>query len=165
MADIVSRAKRSEMMSGIRGKDTRPEMIVRQGLHARGYRFRLHRKDLPGKPDIVLPKYRAAIFVNGCFWHGHDCHLFKWPKTREAFWREKIDLNRKRDAASISDLLSRNWRVLVVWECALKGRLKQEPNAFWNLTSQWLDNGMLFLEIRSPEHKDDGQYPTAPDGA
>ena len=151
MADIVSKAKRSEMMSGIRGKDTRPEMIVRQGLHARGYRFRLHRKDLPGKPDIVLPKYRAAIF--------------KWPKTREDFWRQKIDLNRKRDAASISDLLSRNWRVLVVWECALKGRLKQEPDAFWNLTSQWLDNGTPFLEIRSPEHKDDGQYPTAHDGA
>ncbi|WP_439636117.1 very short patch repair endonuclease [Oceanicaulis sp.] len=165
MADIVSKAKRSRMMSGIRGKDTKPELIVRQGLHARGYRFRLHRKDLPGKPDIVLPKYRAVIFVNGCFWHGHDCHLFKWPKTREEFWREKIDLNRKRDATSISDLLSRNWRVLVVWECALKGRLKQEPDAFWNLTSQWLDNGTPFLEIRSPEHKDDGQYPTAYDGA
>ena len=156
MADIVSKAKRSQMMSGIRGKDTKPEIIVRQGLHARGYRFRLHRKDLPGKPDIVLPKYRAAIFVNGCFWHGHDCHLFKWPKTREDFWREKIGLNRERDVATFSSLLSQNWRVLVIWECALKGRLKQEPDSFWSLTTQWLDKGTAFFEIRSPEHNDDG---------
>lgn len=156
MADIVSKAKRSQMMSGIRGKDTKPEMIVRQGLHARGYRFRLHRKDLPGKPDIVLPKYHAAIFVNGCFWHGHDCHLFKWPKTRESFWREKIGLNRERDVATVSNLLSQNWRVLVIWECAIKGRLKQEPDTFWGLTTQWLDSWTPFSEIRSAKHNDDG---------
>jgi DNA mismatch endonuclease, patch repair protein len=99
MADIVPKAKRSEMMAGIRGKNTRPEMLVRRALHAHGYRFRLHRKDLPGKPDIVLPKYRAVIFVHGCFWHGHDCHLFKWPKTREDFWIQKIKNNQERDIA------------------------------------------------------------------
>lgn len=122
MADIVSKAKRSQMMSGIRGKDTKPEITVRQGLHARGYRFRLHRKDLPGKPDIVLPKYRAAIFVNGCFWHGHDCHLFKWPKTREDFWREKICRNVQRDARKTQELHERGWRIAEVWECSLKGQ-------------------------------------------
>lgn len=122
MADIVSREKRSQMMAGIKGKDTRPEMLVRRALHARGYRFRLHRKDLPGKPDIVLPKHRVAIFVHGCFWHGHDCHLFKWPKTREEFWREKIGRNRERDARHETALLASEWRVLRVWECSLKGK-------------------------------------------
>ena len=121
MADVVSKKKRSEMMAGIRGKNTKPEIIVRKMLHAMGYRFRLHRKDLPGKPDIVLPKYRAAIFVNGCFWHGHDCHLFKWPKTREAFWREKIVGNVARDQKKTQRLLDNGWRVAVIWECSLKG--------------------------------------------
>ena len=120
MADVVSKAKRSEMMAGIRGKDTEPEMIIRRGLHARGYRFRLHRKDLPGKPDIILPRYRVAIFVNGCFWHGHDCHLFKSPKTREAFWREKICGNIVRDRAKIEALKSAGWRVGVIWECLIR---------------------------------------------
>ncbi len=90
MPDVVSRAKRGEMMSGIRGKNTKPELVIRSALHRAGYRFRLHTRSLPGKPDLVLPKYRAAIFVNGCFWHGHDCHLFKWPGTRKDFWRAKI---------------------------------------------------------------------------
>lgn len=120
MADVVSTAKRSEMMAGIRSKDTKPEMLIRRGLHERGYRFRLHRKDLPGKPDIVLPKYGAAIFVNGCFWHGHDCHLFKWPKTREAFWRVKICGNVARDRAKTQALKVDGWKVGVLWECAVR---------------------------------------------
>lgn len=108
-------------MSGIRGKNTKPELMIRKALHARGFRYRLH-CDLPGKPDICLPKHRAVIFVHGCFWHGHGCHLFKWPKTREEFWRAKIERNREVDARAMDALLQAGWRVATVWECALKGR-------------------------------------------
>lgn len=109
------------MMSGIRGKNTKPELMVRKALHARGFRYRLH-CDLPGKPDICLPKHRAVIFVHGCFWHGHDCHLFKWPKTRPDFWEAKIKRNRTVDASARAQLLAEGWRVMQIWECALKGR-------------------------------------------
>lgn len=125
MADIVSREKRSQMMAGIRGKDTKPELLIRRALHARGYRFRLHRKDLPGNPDIVLPKHRVAIFVHGCFWHGHDCHLFKWPKTREEFWREKIGRNRERDRLAVEALHDQGWRVVTLWECQLRNEAEK----------------------------------------
>lgn len=108
------------MMSGIRGKNTKPEIIVRKALHAAGYRFRLHRKDLPGKPDIVLPKYKTVIFVHGCFWHKHDCRYFKWPKTRPDFWREKIEGNVERDRLAYEKLEEMGWRVKVVWECELE---------------------------------------------
>ena len=121
MADIVSKAKRSEMMSGIRGKDTKPELLIRRGLHARGYRYQLHGRDLPGRPDIVLPKYRTAIFVNGCFWHGHNCRLFKWPKTRAEFWRQKIYGNILRDENNLRRLIESQWRPYIVWECSVKG--------------------------------------------
>ena len=117
MVDIVDPATRSRMMSGIRGKDTKPELLVRKWLHARGYRFRLHRRDLPGNPDIVLPKYRTVIFVHGCFWHGHECKDFKWPKTRPDFWKAKIGGNVARDASNIIDLEKLDWAVIVVWEC------------------------------------------------
>ena len=134
MADVVSPEVRSRMMSGIRGKDTKPEMVVRRGLHARGFRFRLHDKRLPGKPDLVFPKYRAVIFVHGCFWHGHDCDLFKWPKTREAFWREKINRNSERDRRTIGLLLGVGWSVKVVWECEVRQRVLadlEDEIAFW----------------------------------
>lgn len=111
-------------MSSIRGKDTRPELLIRKALHKRGFRYRLHCKDLPGKPDLCFPKHRAVIFVHGCFWHGHDCHLFKWPSTRPEFWRSKIARNRETDAAARDKLLTEGWRVGVVWECALKGRAR-----------------------------------------
>lgn len=122
MADVVSPEVRSRMMSGIRGKDTKPEMIVRRGLHARGFRFLLHDRRLPGRPDLVLPKYRTVIFVHGCFWHGHGCHLFKWPKTRGLFWRAKIEANQSRDARALALLQDAGWRPLVVWECELKSQ-------------------------------------------
>lgn len=125
-------------MSGIRGKDTAPEMLIRRGLHARGFRFRLHRKDLPGKPDLVLPGHGAVIFVHGCFWHRHDCHLFKWPGTRVEFWREKIGRNVTRDAAVKADLAARGWRVLTIWECALKGRTRRPVDEVLGEAAAWL---------------------------
>ena len=148
MADIVSKEKRSEMMAGIRGKDTKPEIIIRKMLHAGGFRFRLHRKDLPGRPDIVLPKYRAAIFVNGCFWHGHDCHLFKWPRTREKFWREKIAGNVARDQMKRQQLLENGWRVAVIWECALKGSSKISLEKLDMSLQDWLRETQPKIEIR-----------------
>lgn len=108
-------------MSGIRERNTKPEILVRSLLHREGFRFRLHVQDLPGCPDIVLPKYRAAIFVHGCFWHGHDCPLYRLPSTRPEFWRNKIERNRARDCQVRDALLAAGWRVAVVWECALRG--------------------------------------------
>lgn len=124
MADVVSRRKRSQMMSGIKSKNTKPEWLVRQLLHRKGFRYRLHCPDLPGKPDLVLPKHRCVVLINGCFWHGHDCHLFKMPKTRREFWSEKISGNRARDKMQIGQLIADGWRVVVVWECALKGKTR-----------------------------------------
>lgn len=120
--DIVDQATRSRMMSGIRGRDTHPELTVRRILHRMGFRFRLHVATLPGKPDIVLPRYKAVVFVHGCFWHGHNCPAFKRPKTREAFWREKISRNQVNDKKAVDVLIATGWRVAVVWECALRKR-------------------------------------------
>ncbi len=112
------------MMAGIGPANTKPEMLIRRGLHALGYRYRLHVKELPGKPDLVFPGRRAAIFVNGCFWHGHDCALFRWPATREDFWRDKIAGNINRDRKTVALLLDQGWRLMNIWECMLKGRTK-----------------------------------------
>jgi len=120
MTDIVSSEKRSQMMSGIRGKDTKPELRVRHYLHAQGFRFRLHDRRLPGKPDLVLPKWNAAVFVHGCFWHWHDCRYFKLPKTRPEFWSEKLAGNRARDEINCRRLEALGWRVLVIYECELR---------------------------------------------
>src|SRR3954447_17314111 len=109
-------------MSRIRGRDTEPEMALRRALHALGFRFRLHRKDLPGRPDLALPKHRAVIFIHGCFWHGHGCHLLKMPATNSTFWRTKIEANRTRDARDITAMHALGWRVLTVWECAIRGK-------------------------------------------
>lgn len=148
MADIVPPAVRSRMMAGIRGKDTKPEMILRRGLHARGVRFALHRRDLPGSPDLVLPKYRAVIFAHGCFWHGHDCHLFKWPKSREAFWREKLGGNRDRDRDNLQQLRDADWRIAQVWECALKGTGRLPAQQMLNLCESWLRSDAPELQVR-----------------
>lgn len=112
-------------MAGIGSANTKPEMIIRTGLHALGRRYRLHVKGLPGKPDLVFPKHRAVIFVQGCFWHGHDCSLFRWPATRPDFWRNKIAGNIARDARVRTGLIDAGWRVLDVWECTLKGKTRQ----------------------------------------
>jgi DNA mismatch endonuclease (patch repair protein) len=109
------------MMASIRARDTKPELQVRRYLHARGFRFRLVHKDLPGKPDLVLPRWQTAIFVHGCFWHGHaGCRYATVPKTRTDFWKSKIAANAARDARSVDALLALGWRVIVVWECALR---------------------------------------------
>lgn len=138
MPDVVDQKTRSAMMSGIKGADTKPELIIRSGLHRRGFRFRLHDKRLPGKPDLVLPKYNAVIFVNGCFWHKHDCHLFKWPKTREEFWRKKISGNAERDERNVQALLDDGWRVMTVWECALKGKTRRSVEEVLEIVCAWL---------------------------
>jgi DNA mismatch endonuclease (patch repair protein) len=121
MVDVLTPEQRSFNMGRIRGRDTRPELTLRRGLHALGFRFRLHRKDLPGKPDLVFPARRAVIFVHGCFWHGHTCPMCRIPATRTEFWQSKIEGNRTRDSRSIIALDEKGWRVLLVWECALRG--------------------------------------------
>lgn len=121
-------------MSGIKGKDTKPELFVRKLLHRAGYRFRLYRKDLPGKPDIVLPKWKTVIFVNGCYWHGHeDCYLFRLPKSRTEFWEKKIGTNKVRDSRNCSQLKELGWHVGVIWECALRGKCKLPEGVILNL--------------------------------
>lgn len=110
--------KRSAQMSRIRSTNTRPELAVRKALHARGFRFRLHRRDLPGKPDIVLPRYRAAVFVHGCFWHQHPgCRLASWPKSRIEYWGPKLGRNVERDILAVRQLRELGWRAIIVWEC------------------------------------------------
>lgn len=119
--DVLTPEQRRHNMSRIRGKDTKPEMLLRRGLHAAGLRYRLHVADLPGRPDLVFPRYRAVIFVHGCFWHGHYCPLFRLPATRPEFWAAKIAGNRIRDQRTSAALRAAGWRVLTVWECCLKG--------------------------------------------
>lgn len=122
MADVVDAATRSRMMSGIRGRDTKIEVAIRKALHARGLRYRTDVRKLPGRPDIVLPRWRAVVLVHGCFWHAHDCGLCRIPATRPEFWREKLEGNASRDRLNEAALLDAGWRVATVWECALRGR-------------------------------------------
>lgn len=147
MPDVVSPETRSRMMSGIKGTNTRPELLIRSGLHRSGFRFRIHDKSLAGRPDLVFPKYRAVIFVNGCFWHAHHCHLFKWPKTRTEFWQNKITGNLERDSRNIETLMNDEWRVLTVWECALKGKTKIDLGVVLESCATWLRGDELKMEI------------------
>ncbi len=148
MADIVSPEVRSRMMAGIRGKDTKPEMMLRKGLHAAGFRYRLHARDLPGRPDMVFPRHRAVLFAHGCFWHGHGCHLFRWPSTREEFWTTKINRYRVVDALSELALAEADWRLGIVWECALKGRTRLPLLDVLEACIAWLRSDASRLEIR-----------------
>lgn len=132
MADSLTREQRSAQMSRIRGTNTKLEVLVRSALHARGFRYRLGGAGLPGKPDIVLPKYGTVVFVHGCFWHGHNCPLYRLPKTRPEFWAAKIESNKARDARVESQLRESGWRVELVWECSLRGVKETDRALFFD---------------------------------
>lgn len=151
MADIVDKATRSRMMAGIRGRDTRPEVQLRKALHAQGFRFRLQDRKLPGRPDIVLPRYHAVIFVNGCFWHRHaGCRLTTTPATRPEFWQAKFEGNRERDRKNMADLRAAGWRIAVVWECALR---PSTADVVAQTVARWLRTSEPELELGSGQSK------------
>ena len=146
MTDIVDKQTRSRMMAGIKGKNTKPELILRRALHARGFRFRLHSGKVQGRPDIVLAKHRAAVFVHGCFWHRHaGCQYATTPSTRQEYWQEKFEANVARDSAVCATLLDSGWRVATVWECAL--RKTEQVVTTTELLSEWLVSGDDQIEI------------------
>jgi len=138
VTDIVSKATRSRMMAGIKVSKTKPEMQVRALMRGCGHRRSYDVKTLPGRPDIVIRKKKVAIFVHGCFWHQHACHLFKWPSSRRSFWKAKLDRNRARDERCRSELRRDGWRVLVVWECALRGTHRRPDALLRRRLSAWL---------------------------
>ena len=146
MADIVDTETRSRMMSGIRGKNTRPEVTLRKGLHARGFRYRLHPKTMIGRPDLVLPKYRVAVFVHGCFWHRHQgCRFTSTPATRTEFWLAKFATNIRRDQTVIKELSESGWRIATVWECAIKKQTRAGRSI--DLLSDWIISDGAYFEI------------------
>jgi len=147
MVDVLTPSQRSFNMSRIRGQNTKPEMLLRRGLHARGFRFRLHRADLPGRPDIVFPSRRAVILVHGCFWHGHDCPMCRLPTTRREFWQAKIERNCARDRTAMDELVAAGWRVLIVWECALRGPARLPSGTVLADCEQFLRSGATSSEL------------------
>ncbi|MDB2686882.1 DNA mismatch endonuclease Vsr [Mariniblastus sp.] len=139
MTDIVDRQTRSRMMSKIGGRDTKPELLIRSGLHRLGFRYSLHRKDLPGKPDIVLPAYDTVIFVHGCFWHCHEgCEYFRMPKSNKQFWKDKLGGNKKRDQKNVKLLLSDGWYVGTVWECVTRNRTDEQIERAVKRIANWI---------------------------
>lgn len=156
MTDIVDKSTRSRMMSGIRGKDTKPEKVIRSALHSAGFRYRVHASDLPGKPDLVFPKYKAVILVHGCFWHRHSgCRWSTTPSSNTDFWKVKFTQNVQRDAQNIRDLRKLGWRIAVVWECAL--RLPRKDEVVSKIPT-WLksESRSLTLPPRSTIRRRDG---------
>jgi DNA mismatch endonuclease (patch repair protein) len=146
MADNLDKASRSVMMAKIRSHNTRPEIRVRRYLHKAGFRFRLHRKDLPGKPDLVLPMYRTALFVHGCFWHQHQgCKYSTMPKSNADYWTKKLARNLERDSVNFERLVELGWRVLIVWECSLKK--KETASIALKSTADWLRSDKTTGEI------------------
>lgn len=148
MADIVDPATRSRMMSGIRGRDTRIEIAVRKGLFALGYRYRMDVRNLPGRPDIVLPRWNVVVLVHGCFWHAHDCGLCRIPATRPDFWREKLEGNAERDRRNEAALKNAGWRIAIVWECALRGRGASALGDVINSVHEWIRGREQMIELR-----------------
>lgn len=138
MTDILSKPARARLMASVKTRDTKPELIVRKAVHARGLRYRVNLNALPGKPDMVFPKFRSVVFVHGCFWHKHDCHLFKWPSTREEFWRKKLLGNEKRDELNKKRLNEKGWRVMEVWECSVRGKTRKAADQVAERINAWL---------------------------
>lgn len=147
MTDTVDTKTRSRIMSRVRNKNTNIEQMVRKALFAKGFRYKINDKSLPGKPDIVLPKYKAVIFVNGCFWHGHACKRGKSPETNTDFWTQKINSNIVRDKQNIKQLKSLGWRVAVVWECSLRGKTSIGLLTVAGKLENWLKNASNYIEI------------------
>lgn len=135
-------------MSGIRGINTKPEILIRKALHRLGYRYKLHDRSLPGKPDLVFPRYGAVIEVHGCFWHGHDCSLFKQPSSNAPFWTQKIRTNQLRDKRTLESLQQLGWRVMTIWECALRGSRKRNLEEISNICSKWLRSNAKVAVLR-----------------
>jgi DNA mismatch endonuclease, patch repair protein len=148
MADIVDAATRSRMMSGIRGKNTKPEIAIRKAIHRLGLRYRIHSSHVPGKPDMVFPAARAVVFVNGCFWHGHDCKYFKLPTTRPEFWTKKIADNKARDLLVRAKLEEADWRHMTIWECAIRGQKNEAALRVAAQAAKWLRSKSRRGEIR-----------------
>jgi DNA mismatch endonuclease, patch repair protein len=147
VSDVHDQQTRSRNMAAVRSRDTKPEMMIRKALHASGLRYRLNVRDLPGKPDIVLPRHRAVVFVHGCFWHRHECDLFRWPESRTEFWRDKLNANAARDMAAAEALERAGWRQAVIWECALKGRKKRDFQDTMQRLIAWIRSGEQAITI------------------
>ena len=144
MTDVMSSKARSALMSRIRGGDTKPELIVRKYLWYAGFRYGLHSARLPGRPDIVLPKWKAVVFVHGCFWHHHsECPCFRMPKTNTDFWKRKLARNQERDSAAVSTLTAGRWRVAIVWECAVRA----DAERVGRVLTSWLQQSRTGLEL------------------
>lgn len=148
MVDVHDKKTRSKNMSAIKGCNTKPELIIRKALYREGFRYRLHVKNLPGKPDLVFSHYKAVLFINGCFWHNHDCHLFKWPKTRQYFWERKIYGNVENDKKKIAMLSEAGWRVGIIWECTIKGKNRISENVTIQSIIGWLKSEQKTIEIQ-----------------
>lgn len=153
MSEKISPETRSRMMAGIRGRDTKPEVMIRRHLHAQGLRFRLFPRDLPGRPDIVLPRWNVVVFAHGCFWHGHQgCTFFRLPKTRVEFWEAKIQRNAERDGMSVEKLRAAGWRVAVIWECALR----RAPDRTLAHLLSFVRGNRRYMEISSAQLRSPG---------
>lgn len=149
--DPLTPEQRRLNMSRVRGKDTKPELLIRRALHASGLRYRLHGAQLPGRPDLVFPGRRAVVFVHGCFWHGHHCPLFRLPATRTPFWSAKIGKNRARDAATEAALVAAGWRVLTIWECAIRGPNRRETDIVVAVARDFILGDATLAELSGDE--------------
>jgi DNA mismatch endonuclease (patch repair protein) len=146
----MSAVQRSRTMSRIRDIDTKPELQIRGALHACGLRYRLHVRNLPGKPDLVFPKYKAVLFVHGCFWHGHGCANFRWPQGNSDYWREKIETNIHRDSLVVLRLQELGWRVLILWECLFRGKKRMPVEEVAKMVTKWLKHGEAIRHMTPP---------------